>query len=96
MRTFVVFSVVVLLLAFSGQTTVYAQDGGGFNPQDQQPPPEGGTVSPFNISMEGLVDTASNFFNNLWPVFAVIVGVGLGLFILKFVLASIKGAAGSG
>lgn len=95
MRYLMVCTVVALLLGFSGGITVHAQDGGGFNPQDQQPPPEGG-VSPFVINMDGLVDTASDFFNSMWPVFAIIAGVGLGLLILKFVLASIKGATGSG
>lgn len=46
----------------------------------------------FDINMSGLMDTASEIFNGIWPAFAVIAGLTLGFLILKFVLGAIKGA----
>lgn len=50
----------------------------------------------FNISMSGLMDTAADIFNGIWPAFAIIAGLTLGFLILKFVLNAIKGAFSGG
>jgi len=50
----------------------------------------------FEINMDGLMDTAADIFNGLWPAFAIVAGLTLGFIILKFVLSAIKGATGGG
>lgn len=50
----------------------------------------------FNIDMGGLMDTAAEIFNGIWPAFAIIAGLTLGFLILKFVLNAIKGAFSGG
>ena len=50
----------------------------------------------FNITMDGLMQSASDIFNGLWPAFAIIAGLSLGFVILKFVLSAIRGAFGGG
>jgi hypothetical protein len=38
---------------------------------------------------------ASEFVNNLWPIFVIPIGIVLGVGILNFIVKALKGAIGS-
>lgn len=46
----------------------------------------------FNIDVQTLMQGASDMFNALWPAFAVVVGLGLGVKIVTFIRREITGA----
>ena len=46
----------------------------------------------FSINTSDLLSNAATIFNGFWPIFAVVVGIGLGFSILKFVAGMFKGA----
>ena len=48
--------------------------------------------SSFNIDVAVLMDGAANMFNALWPAFAVIVGLGLGIKIISYLRKEISSA----
>jgi len=87
MKTLLIIGIVVAVSAFM---VVPAQA----QTSTPQPPPAnvgGGTVSGFNFTLTGLIETAANLFNNLWPAFSIIAGVSLGFLILKFILSAVRG-----
>lgn len=46
----------------------------------------------FSISMTDMMNTAADIFNGLWPAFAIVVGLGLGVQILRFIVNAVKAA----
>lgn len=46
----------------------------------------------FSIDVTSLLTTASSIFNGLWPVFAIIVGLGLGIGLLRYLVNAIGNA----
>jgi hypothetical protein len=46
----------------------------------------------FNVDFDQLLGTASDLFNGLWPVFAVVAGLGLGVALVKFITKAIQDA----
>ena len=46
----------------------------------------------FNINVDTLMQGASDMFNALWPAFAIVVGLGLGVKLVKFIRQEITGA----
>ncbi|MBX3082928.1 MAG: hypothetical protein KF716_14940 [Anaerolineae bacterium] len=46
----------------------------------------------FDIDLDQLLASASQMFNGLWPVFALIAGLGLGVALAKFIAAAIQNA----
>lgn len=92
MKTLLIVGIVVAVSAFM-VVPAHAQ-----TPTPAPPPANvgGGTVSGFNFTLTGLIETAANLFNNLWPAFALVAGISLGFVILKFVLSAIRGAFSGG
>lgn len=84
----VIVGVLGLMLAPATAIPTHAQ-----GPQDQQPPdePYGG----INLDLAGLMDTAAELFNSMWPAFAIIAGLTLAYLIIKFLMGAIKGALSS-
>ncbi len=48
----------------------------------------------FSVSTSGLLSSAADIFNGLWPVFAVIAGLGLGIALVRFIVGAIRNAFG--
>lgn len=46
----------------------------------------------FSIDSSGFLDTAAQIFNALFPAFAVIIGIGLGIGLLRYVVKAIQDA----
>jgi hypothetical protein len=46
----------------------------------------------FNIDVDALMSGAASMFNALWPIFAVIVGLALGIKIVQLVRKEITGS----
>ncbi len=46
----------------------------------------------FSIDVTNLLDAASSIFNGLFPVFAIIAGLGLGIGLLRYVVNAIRNA----
>jgi hypothetical protein len=46
----------------------------------------------FSINMTEMMDSAADIFNGLWPAFAIVVGLGLGVQILRFIVNAVKAA----
>ena len=46
----------------------------------------------FDIDLDNLLASASQIFNGLWPVFALIAGLGLGVALAKFISNAISNA----
>jgi hypothetical protein len=48
----------------------------------------------FSVTTTGLLDSAAQIFNGLWPVFAIIAGLGLGIALVKFIVKAVQSAFG--
>lgn len=48
----------------------------------------------FSITTGGLLDSAAELFNALWPLFAVIAGIGLGIALVRFIVGAVQNALG--
>lgn len=48
----------------------------------------------FSVTTTGLLDSAAQIFNGLWPVFAIIAGLGLGIALVKFIVRAVQSAFG--
>jgi hypothetical protein len=46
----------------------------------------------FSIDMAEMMASAADIFNGLWPAFAIVVGLGLGVQILRFIVNAVKAA----
>lgn len=46
----------------------------------------------FSLSMTDMLDSAADIFNGLWPAFAIVVGLGLGVQILNFIVKAVRSA----
>lgn len=46
----------------------------------------------FSIDMAEMMTSAADIFNGLWPAFAIVVGLGLGVQILRFIVNAVKAA----
>jgi len=46
----------------------------------------------FSIDTSNLLSSAQDIFNGLFPVFAVIAGLGLGIGLLRYVINAIRNA----
>lgn len=46
----------------------------------------------FNIDAASLMEGAADMFNALWPAFAIVVGLGLGVKIIQFIRSEITSA----
>lgn len=46
----------------------------------------------FSFDIASLMNTAADIFNGLWPAFAVVVGLGLGVQIIRFIVGAIQAA----
>jgi len=44
----------------------------------------------FSIDTSTLLSNAASIFNGLWPAFAIIVGIGFGIGLLKFIVSAIS------
>lgn len=56
-----------------------------------------GAVAPasaasFSLNMTDMMNSAADIFNGLWPAFAIVVGLGLGVQILRFIVNAVKAA----
>jgi hypothetical protein len=49
-------------------------------------------LADFSIDASGLLNTASQIFNALWPAFAIIVGIALGFGLLTLIVSEIRKA----
>jgi len=46
----------------------------------------------FNLDVDGLMESAASMFNALWPIFAVVVGLALGVKIITLIRKEVTGA----
>jgi hypothetical protein len=46
----------------------------------------------FSVNTSNLLSSAADIFNGLWPVFAVIAGLGLGIALVRFIVNAIRAA----
>jgi hypothetical protein len=46
----------------------------------------------FNFNVDSLLDGAANMFNALWPVFAIVVGLGLGIKLVQLIRKEVTSA----
>lgn len=46
----------------------------------------------FSIDMASMMSSAADIFNGLWPAFAIVVGLGLGVQILRFIVNAVRAA----
>ena len=46
----------------------------------------------FDVDMSQLLNSAASLFNGLWPVFAIVAGLGLGVALVKFITKAIQDA----
>lgn len=46
----------------------------------------------FSIDTSSLLDSAANIFNGLWPAFAIVAGLSLGIALVKFIVDAIRHA----
>ena len=46
----------------------------------------------FSIDTSSLMTSAANIFNGLWPAFAIVAGLSLGLALVKFIVQAIRTA----
>ena len=46
----------------------------------------------FSLNMTDMMTSAADIFNGLWPAFAIVVGLGLGVQILRLIVNSVKAA----
>jgi hypothetical protein len=46
----------------------------------------------FNVDFDGLLSTMAEMFNGIWPLFAIVAGLGLGVSLVKFVNKAIQDA----
>ena len=46
----------------------------------------------FSIDITGLLQTASDIFTGLFPVFGLIAGIGLGIGLLRYIVKAIMDA----
>jgi hypothetical protein len=48
----------------------------------------------FSVTTTGLLDSAASLFNALWPLFAVVAGIGFGIAMIRFVVRAVQDAFG--
>ncbi len=46
----------------------------------------------FSLDTTNLLDSAASIFNGLFPIFAIIAGLGLGIGLLRYVVKAISDA----
>jgi len=46
----------------------------------------------FDLNVDNLLDSAATMFNALWPLFAIVVGLALGVKIITLVRQEVTGA----
>ena len=46
----------------------------------------------FSIDTSSLMTSAANIFNGLWPAFAIVAGLSLGIALVKFIVQAIRTA----
>lgn len=44
----------------------------------------------FSINTTDLLSAAADIFNGLWPAFAIVAGLGLGIALVRFIVNSLK------
>jgi hypothetical protein len=49
-------------------------------------------LADFSIDPSSLLTTASQIFNALWPAFAIVIGISLGLGLLALIVSEIRKA----
>jgi hypothetical protein len=46
----------------------------------------------FSVNTGDLLTSAADIFNGLWPVFAIVAGLGLGIALVRFIVNAIRSA----
>jgi hypothetical protein len=49
-------------------------------------------VTSFSIDASNLLSTAAEIFNGLFPAFAVVAGIGLGIGLIRYIVKAIQDA----
>jgi hypothetical protein len=46
----------------------------------------------FNVDFDQMLNTMADMFNGIWPLFAIVAGLGLGVSLVKFLSKAIQDA----